>query len=191
MNYLIFAWTWRNFTNYAWRVKSPNIFTWMHFAKWYRGPSVQLENWLVHPYREFWGVSPGGVYTATEFHLPKIIVFAGLRSYLYSWMEFSFVWKKHESRDVAVTSLSYISSVPREREVNFRLHLSSSGYWDFETHSRSFSRSVKKCFCNRAIWQWFLSSIFVPQSLFLALPTSRQTSYLSWQMTKMSFLEEW
>ena len=40
MNYLIFAWTWRNFTNYAWRVKSPNIFTWMHFAKWYRGPSV-------------------------------------------------------------------------------------------------------------------------------------------------------
>ena len=37
--YLIIAWTWANFGNYPWRVNSLNIFTWMHFAKWYRGPS--------------------------------------------------------------------------------------------------------------------------------------------------------
>ena len=37
--YLIFAWTWTNFGNYPWCANSLNIFTWMHFAKWYRGPS--------------------------------------------------------------------------------------------------------------------------------------------------------
>ena len=36
-----FAWTWTNFGNYPWRVNSLNIFTWMHFAKWYRGPATK------------------------------------------------------------------------------------------------------------------------------------------------------
>ena len=41
--YLIFAWTWTwtNFGNYPWCVNNLNILKWMHFAKWYRGPSLK------------------------------------------------------------------------------------------------------------------------------------------------------
>lgn len=35
----IFPWTSRNFGNYPWRLTSPNIFMWIHFAKGHRGPS--------------------------------------------------------------------------------------------------------------------------------------------------------
>ena len=36
---LIFAWRWKNFGNFSWRVKRLYIFMWMNFGKEYRGPS--------------------------------------------------------------------------------------------------------------------------------------------------------
>ena len=40
----IFAWTWKNFGAYTWRVKRPNILTWFNFPKGYRGPSKNLDS---------------------------------------------------------------------------------------------------------------------------------------------------
>ena len=35
-----FAWTWKDFEYYLWRMKRPNILTWLSFTKGYRGPSI-------------------------------------------------------------------------------------------------------------------------------------------------------
>ena len=41
---LIFAWTWKDFGAYTWRVKRPNILTWFNFPKGYRGPSLKISS---------------------------------------------------------------------------------------------------------------------------------------------------
>ena len=85
----IFAWMWKSFGYYSWRVKRPNIFTWMSFSKWYRGPSRMISHVIIisyialphaHAHFDWASSSPHCSSTAEIFHFRLIRIHSNARN---------------------------------------------------------------------------------------------------------------